>query len=260
MICSDMSRIVPLTITEVMPKPESVLMQMGVPRRAAVSSAVQSLVENAIEILSQYAAPAGVMTEISEKQFTIVYAGEGCNARDTPLEHIFPQARRLAVYALTLGEKISGKIAGLCNSGDVALGGALDAAASVAADNGSEFCEQFFYNLIAKKQPTIHDTCVLAYSPGYCGWHVTGQKKLFQLLKPERVGIELNDNCLMHPIKSVSGVLVAGAREINYFEPHWDFCEPCTTYSCLQRMKNLRVLAKQTMTEEDNVIRQENKF
>ena len=58
---------------------------------------------------------------------------------------------------------------------------------------------------------------VLRYSPGYCGWHISGQRRLFAHLRPERIGITLHDSYLMEPLKSVSGVLIAGAKEIHAF-------------------------------------------
>ncbi|HJN69707.1 MAG: vitamin B12 dependent-methionine synthase activation domain-containing protein [Candidatus Marinimicrobia bacterium] len=239
-----MSKIDSLTIAELMPTPESVLRQMGVPKQRINLDKVYGLTEDAIKVFSDCAEPAGLLSEISKKEFAFIYKGEGNNAKNTPLEHIFTEADNLAVYALTLGNKVSKKIEELCNSDDVALGGILDATASVAADKGAEFCEQYLLDILSNRKLLTHDICVLAYSPGYCGWHVSGQKKLFHRLKPEQIGITLNENCLMNPIKSVSGVLVAGLRAINYFKPKWNFCEICTTYSCLQRMKRLRDSAK----------------
>ena len=49
------------------------------------------------------------------------------------------------------------------------------------------------------------------FSPGYCGWHVREQRKLFSLFPQETpCGITLTDSCLMVPIKSVSGVIGIG--------------------------------------------------
>jgi hypothetical protein len=87
--------------------------------------------------------------------------------------------------------------------------------------------------------PQEETTVVLGYSPGYCGWHISGQKKLFAYLHPERIGITLNNSYLMTPLKSVTGVLVAGPPEIHRFKPDFPFCRHCRTYSCLERFKHL---------------------
>ena len=48
------------------------------------------------------------------------------------------------------------------------------------------------------------------YSPGYCGWDVAEQHKLFQLMPDNYCGIKLNDSALMNPEKSVSGFIGIG--------------------------------------------------
>jgi hypothetical protein len=77
---------------------------------------------------------------------------------------------------------------------------------------------------------------VLPYSPGYCGWHVTGQRRLFDRLEPQRIGVTLNSSCLMQPLKSVSGVLVIGPSSIHEFDNDFDFCALCSTYQCRARI------------------------
>jgi hypothetical protein len=77
---------------------------------------------------------------------------------------------------------------------------------------------------------------VLPYSPGYCGWHISGQRALFRHLEPERIGITLNTSFLMQPLKSVSGVLVVGDPRIHEFDNDFDFCAECATLDCRARI------------------------
>lgn len=72
------------------------------------------------------------------------------------------------------------------------------------------------------------------FSPGYCGWHVSEQKKLFPLFpSAEPCGIRLTDSSLMLPIKSVSGVigLGDGVRKLEYT------CGLCTYDKCYRRKR-----------------------
>ena len=85
----------------------------------------------------------------------------------------------------------------------------LDAIASERADRAAELAGAIGSRRFRREGSTRR---VLPYSPGYCGWHVSGQRKLFDFLRPEEIGMTLNASCLMQPLKSVSGVLVAGAR------------------------------------------------
>jgi hypothetical protein len=48
------------------------------------------------------------------------------------------------------------------------------------------------------------------FSPGYCGWDVAEQHKLFQLMPYNYCGIKLTPSALMDPVKSVSGIIGIG--------------------------------------------------
>ena len=53
------------------------------------------------------------------------------------------------------------------------------------------------------------------------------------------IGVTLNDSCLMSPLKSVSGVLVAGLGEAHRFRPDFPFCDDCRTHECGRRMASV---------------------
>ena len=70
------------------------------------------------------------------------------------------------------------------------------------------------------------------FSPGYCGWHVSEQPKLFSLFsEPKPCGIELTDSCLMLPVKSVSGIIGVGP-DVRYL-PYT--CGICDKKDCYKR-------------------------
>lgn len=71
------------------------------------------------------------------------------------------------------------------------------------------------------------------FSPGYCGWHVSQQPKLFSLFPERPCGIELTDSCLMLPVKSVSGVIGIGP-DVRYL-PYT--CNICTMKMCYKRKR-----------------------
>jgi len=50
------------------------------------------------------------------------------------------------------------------------------------------------------------------FSPGYCGWPLSDQKKLFRLLGENPCGIKLSETFLMNPIKSISGIIGIGEK------------------------------------------------
>jgi cobalamin-dependent methionine synthase I len=140
---------------------------------------------------------------------------------------------------VTLGNALSQEISDLFAANDPALASMLDGIASERADTAATLLGRHFLDTLIRSEQVDPDTRVLGYSPGYCGWHVTGQRRLFAFLRPERIGITLNSSCLMHPLKSVSGVLVAGAGEIHQFESEFDFCDSCATHECRARIASV---------------------
>lgn len=72
------------------------------------------------------------------------------------------------------------------------------------------------------------------YSPGYCGWDVAQQKKLFGLFPVGVCGVSLTASHLMLPIKSVSGII--GVGEMVSRKAYT--CELCGYRNCYKRKKN----------------------
>ena len=69
------------------------------------------------------------------------------------------------------------------------------------------------------------------YSPGDCGWPVTDQQKLFSLFPESFCGISLSESSLMHPIKSVSGIIGIG---VNVKKTAYA-CDLCEMDTCVYR-------------------------
>jgi hypothetical protein len=225
--------------SEAVPSRADVRRALGVPDGAALRERVSSLLERAFDVFVDHVEPRALFEEVSEAEFESVYAGRGWNPPESPLPRIAPRARGLALYAATVGEAVSERVHALFAEGELPLAFVLDAVASGGADRlATVLCDRFGASLAARN-PECEDGRVLAYSPGYCGWHVSGQRALFARLRPADVGISLNEGCLMRPLKSVSGVLVAGPAAIHRFRPEFPFCEDCTTHQCRRRMASV---------------------
>jgi len=231
--------IVPIPLESIAPTAEGVYSLQGIPAGAKPSQRVQDLYQEAETLFMQLAVPKGILADIDSETFAEIYTGTGKNEPQTPLESIYPQAKQLALFAATMGPEISRKVQELMeNTGtDFALGFMLDSVASYSADRASAVAEEFLLKRISTESTSPKALKVLLYSPGYCGWHVSGQGKLFDYLKPQAIGITLNPSFLMTPIKSISGVLVAGLPEIHNFDNDFPFCNHCRTHNCRDRVK-----------------------
>jgi hypothetical protein len=73
----------------------------------------------------------------------------------------------------------------------------------------------------------------LPYSPGYCGMALTEQRKLFGLFAGATAGVVLTSDCLMRPLKSVSGLV--GLAPAEQVEAEGSPCDRCELHNCNMR-------------------------
>jgi len=220
------------------PSKVDVLKTMGISKGVEIPEEVEDLYARSLELYKGLISPKGIFSIITKTDFEQIYIGENQNEPLTPLPKIYSKAKLLALYAFTLGKEISDSINQLMKEKDYPLGFMLDRIASESVDKASAVAEkQFTQNVLIEYQGSPDQTTLL-YSPGYCGWHISAQKKIFEYLKPEKIGVVLNESFLMTPIKSVSGVLVSGERDIHVFKSNFSFCKECTTFTCRERMQH----------------------
>jgi hypothetical protein len=233
------TRVLQLAAAKSPPSREIVLRSQGIPLDAELPERITDLIESALEMYAELADPGCLYAEIGHEEFAEIYEGEGRNEPRTPLEAIYPKADRLALFAATMGEEVSARIGALFRDNEPAMGFMLDAIASERAELAAVMVADRYLDDLLDGGGALSPTTILAYSPGYCGWHITAQRKLFARLRPERIGITLNDSCLMRPLKSISGVLVAGRSSIHEFDNDYDFCDSCETHGCRDRIASI---------------------
>jgi hypothetical protein len=235
-----MREIVHIPFGEVAPDAASVTEARAAAPGVEPSEKLVETGEKAYALLGELSEPVGILADITIDEFAAVYEGEGLNEPATPLADVFPNADDLALFAVTVGPAVSDKITDLFEGSEFALGYLLDAAASAAADGAADYVERYYGRRLEEGGKLSRASGILRYSPGYCGWDVSGQKVLFEYLKPEEIGITLRDSYLMEPLKSVSGVIAAGPAEIHDFELAYPFCRDCVTKSCRDRIESVR--------------------
>jgi len=234
-----MNQRVPININDIIPESRDVLNHQGIPEDSVIPDHIISLFEDAVNVFKEKAKPVAISKKVTIDEFDTIFEGERKNEDRTPLENIYPPSDDLALFALTVGSEIVDTINDLFNKKDFAPGAMLDSVASMAADKSVEVLEAYLYNNLSERKLTKNGSIVLGYSPGYCGWDLSGQKKLFEHLNPEEIGITLNDSYLMSPLKSVSGVLVHGDKEIHVFESSFTFCSYCKNQTCHNRIEKI---------------------
>ncbi len=138
------------------------------------------------------------------------------------------ETSQVAVFVATAGIEYDNYLQNIKASGDIYTEFLADAVGSEIAEATVRFVSREVEKLATKKGMFI----TLSYSPGYCGWHVREQLQLFSLLPTKPCGITLNDSCLMHPVKSVSGIIGLSQRpdiKVPYS------CDICGLQTCYKR-------------------------
>jgi len=234
-----MEKIISYKSSEVMPGTASVLAGQGILSESDLDDRIRGILDQEVLLYQELAQPMGIIKTISCDDFADIYKGEGLNEIPSPVADIYPQANYLALFAVTVGESVSTKITELFEVNNFAEGSMLDSVASESADLTAELIERNYAQYLLQNNSLSLDDAVLRYSPGYCGWHISAQKKLFEYLEADKIGISLRESFLMDPLKSISGVLIAGLKNIHIFDQEYPCCDKCETYSCQDRIQLL---------------------
>jgi hypothetical protein len=230
-----MTRLIDFTLTESTPHLAKLLAR-EMRGTGPVPDRLVRLFTSAVEIFDRHAVPKGILRQTTAAEFVPIFRGEGLNEEETPLDLILPRAQRLALFAATVGDAVSEEIGALFRRGEPAIGYALDVIASEATTILADMLARRFLQTLRARDALPAETRAVPYSPGYCGWHISGQRRLFEALQPGTIDIRLSGSFLMRPLKSVSGVIVVGPAAAHRFKPTFRFCEDCTTRECRTRM------------------------
>ncbi len=142
---------------------------------------------------------------------------------------LLDRSEHAAIFLCTAGEEISAYTRRLMDEGDLMKGYVADVLANVVVEEAMDRIQSGLEAEMKKKELRITNR----YSPGYCDWNITEQKKLFSLFPENQLGITLSESCLMIPVKSVSGIIGIG-KEVKYNAYP---CQLCSDRTCLYRNK-----------------------
>ena len=134
-----------------------------------------------------------------------------------------------ALFVCTAGHGIGDYSKKLMHEGDFIKGYIADVVGSEIVESAMDKIQDDLEQQMKSQGLFITDR----YSPGYCGWSVGEQQKLFSFFPENFCGITLTPSSLMQPIKSVSGVIGIGpnVRRKGYV------CNHCDMVNCIYREK-----------------------
>lgn len=161
----------------------------------------------------------------------VVHLESDQRLKSPKLSRTMRDSQEIVCFVGTIGKGIEKEIKKLMKQKRLSEAYVLDAMGSVMVEN----LVQQFQSKLRKHYKAQNKAVSLPFSPGYCDWPVTEQRKLFQLMEPQKVGVELTDSCLMKPRKSISGVvgLFPGhnGQELGDYNP----CLACQKLDCTAR-------------------------
>ncbi|NVM22634.1 MAG: hypothetical protein HWN68_12755 [Desulfobacterales bacterium] len=155
----------------------------------------------------------------------------GITFRSTRLSQALKDSDKIVCFVATVGSGIEREIVRLTADNRLSEAYILDAMGSVAVEN---IVEQFCQRKEAKFA-LENKSVTLRFSPGYCDWPITDQKKLFELFGSESTGVGLLDSCLMQPRKSISGVFGLFHHIPPHASPPYNPCHNCKKTDCIAR-------------------------
>lgn len=133
----------------------------------------------------------------------------------------------ITLFVATIGPYLERWSRQLMRAGDTLKGYIVDSAASDVVERAADWLEHRVQADMGEHGWRTSNR----YSPGYCGWPVEDQHRLFSLLPEDFCGITLNESALMNPMKSVSGIIGVGpaAKRSDYQ------CKICDREDCYRR-------------------------
>ena len=121
-------------------------------------------------------------------------------------------AKKCAVMAVTVGAAIDMAVLKYEKSGEITRALMLDCVATALVEEAADILN----DEIKKVANENGFNCKTRFSPGYGDFPLETQKKIIPLLDCERrMGVFLNDQCLMTPRKSVTAVIGFFEGEVN---------------------------------------------
>ncbi len=205
-----------------------ILRGVGYPPGVAVPLPIRRSVDHALVEARPWLQPRGTYALYTVAAQTKRSLRIGGTTIDGNIGEYLHGARRIAVFMVTAGSEISRRAALAAQRGDAFAGLALDAIGSWATEAAAEA-------LLAKVARRLRpgESFTLRYSPGYCGMDLAQQHNLFRLAPAAEAGITLLPSLLMQPLKSVSGIIGLGPR--NVVGVHLSPCERCPQAGCHMR-------------------------
>jgi hypothetical protein len=195
--------------------------------RELVTSLIEEVLEESRQVCTikaQYTIFPGVKFENDYK--SIVIGNTVFNVKRIVYNQI-KKSDSVAVFLCTAGEEIGMRSRRAMQERDLLRGFVYDVVGSEVVEAAADIMQ----TELEKEVISAGSKITNRYSPGYCGWDVSEQHKLFGLVPDNFCGIRLTVSALMVPVKSISGIIGIGENvKYNSYT-----CKMCDLKDCIYR-------------------------
>ncbi len=122
------------------------------------------------------------------------------------LGHTLPPSGRLLLAVYTIGPRLEKRCHRWNQQGQPLHAFLLDTLGTIALLELAEAFHRYLAPQLARQGLALG----CPFSPGQDDWPLEDQRLLFALLRPERIGVRLNEQGVMYPLKSVSEAIPVG--------------------------------------------------
>ena len=190
-----------------------------------ISRRMVGAVEKALCEISKTASAQAIYTILPVNAVNgSVTLGDRHTLKSKKLKSVFGPCQKAAVFVTTIGSDVDRLIQQNMQQ-QPHYGYILDTAASLAAETAAQYLYDYIDQNIKNDQGLT-----MRYSPGYCDWPLIEQKKIFNMLPSDHIGVTLTETACMSPRKSVSGVI--GICPADTAKEHGNACTTCQKMNC----------------------------
>jgi hypothetical protein len=210
--------------------PDDVLRALGYTQSAASEPIIEE-VQTQLSLFRDYISPVGgyvlfdnLKTDIRTESFLL---GDIEFHSGKTIASQLHDSEQLAAIIATAGLIVREVSADLIKMGELLDGYIVDTIGSLAAESAADVVQRHIEEMASLEGSGTTNRL----SPGYCGWNVSEQHKLFSLLPENFCGVVLTESALMIPIKSISAVIGIGKSVMKGTSP----CSTCQIEKCYMR-------------------------
>jgi len=216
---------IPVTIDK-----QEILRLQGRQKNDKPSPAIQDILDGAMEESHHLLMPRAISIEMETKVTNrSIVLRNGLMLHNPDGAKAWQNAEHLAAVVCTIGPGLGNRVSELCAQGANTAALMLDSIGSAAVESVADYVNRHICHSAAQRGMQAGPRL----SPGYGAWPLEDQKVIFAMVPAERIGVHLNEQGIMVPMKSVSFCVGIGSRLKAPQET--DPCQHCNLKNCKYR-------------------------